>query len=243
MTQIVLLPGWSTPAAIFKPLEHALESDYQVSIAPLPQLGADSIKHPRDYTLENILPLLLAQIPPKSIIFGWSLGGMLALELAHHYSNHLSKIITCSTNLKFVQDANWSCAMLAQDFSAFTQLLSTDQEKCIDRFIGLMCRGSGQFKQHKRELKGLYAQNSLCADTLAASLQLLSSLDLRSVWPPKVAGLHMYGQQDAVVPVKLTNHLSAADKQQISILENSCHIPFVDQLEQVVRSIKNFAAG
>ena len=71
--RLVLLPGWSYPAAMLRPLANALHGDaLRVELAELPAL-----ENPQQWLDE-----LDARLPADCWLGGWSLGGMLAAELA-----------------------------------------------------------------------------------------------------------------------------------------------------------------
>jgi len=75
--RLILLPGWGLGVSPLEPLAaalHGLNEHLQVQIEPLPALEASE--------LGEWLDELDATLPDNAWLGGWSLGGMLASELA-----------------------------------------------------------------------------------------------------------------------------------------------------------------
>ena len=84
--------------------------------------------------MDELLAALQQKIPVNSTVFGWSLGGMLALKIAQHHPHKVARIITYATNLSFVQTRDYKYAMPATTFSNFNKLLQKDVSKCLQQF-------------------------------------------------------------------------------------------------------------
>jgi len=75
--KLILLPGWglgSLPLEVLAEALRRLDEHLQVEIEPLPELDSGDS---REWLLE-----LDERLPPYTWLGGWSLGGMLASELA-----------------------------------------------------------------------------------------------------------------------------------------------------------------
>ncbi|MFC6443866.1 alpha/beta fold hydrolase [Paenalcaligenes hermetiae] len=83
MTPIYLLNGWGMNQHVLTPLQQALELPEQQLLCMRDYIAKD---------LAHSLQHLRARIPPQSIVIGWSLGVMLALQLA--LSHPLRAVIT-----------------------------------------------------------------------------------------------------------------------------------------------------
>ncbi|HAA19344.1 MAG TPA: alpha/beta hydrolase [Cytophagales bacterium] len=112
MTNLLLLHGALGSAALFDPLASKLESDYtvhRINFAghggePFPE-GGYSMPH----FGQNVLAYLDAQQINQINIFGYSMGGYVALWLAHNHPDRIGKIFTLAT--KFA----WSPESAAQE--------------------------------------------------------------------------------------------------------------------------------
>ena len=109
---LVLIHGWGCDQTSWQPLIPELEKMFTLIAIDLPGFGNAPMIG--DYSLENILSMLIDQIPDGSWVMGWSLGGMLGMQLAHYYPQKISGVITLASNAKFVADADYSDAMPLQ---------------------------------------------------------------------------------------------------------------------------------
>ncbi len=89
--QLVLLPGWAFGPAALQPLCQALSEqspDLEVVVEPLPEL-ADA-----DAWLDE----LDRRLPRNTWLAGWSLGGMLATQLAARRGDACRGLLTIASN-------------------------------------------------------------------------------------------------------------------------------------------------
>src|SRR5690606_33308644 len=92
MTNITLLPGWALDAECLQPLADALQQrlpGVAVATQPLPAIQLSS--------LETDLSTLAQQIRP-GVLVGWSLGGMLAVQLHRRFPEHFPRVVSLASN-------------------------------------------------------------------------------------------------------------------------------------------------
>ncbi|MDO8698544.1 MAG: alpha/beta fold hydrolase, partial [Pseudomonas sp.] len=112
--RLILLPGWGLGSAPLEPLAGALQGlqpSLRVQIEPLPALGSAD--------LNEWLDELDANLPENTWLGGWSLGGMLATELAARRGERCCGLITLASNACFVARSDWPQAMPEAVFAAF----------------------------------------------------------------------------------------------------------------------------
>src|SRR5690606_31937796 len=109
MINFILLHGWGCDSRTWQPLLPALEKTARVTALDLPGFGNAKTSTP--FLLPDILADLAAKIPEGSVVMGWSLGGMLGVQLAAKYPHKVRALITLAANAKFVASDNYACAM------------------------------------------------------------------------------------------------------------------------------------
>lgn len=201
-TPIVLLHGWGSDSRIWQPLLPFLQQWGSVFTIDL------------DYQLGNIDTLCAAvasqinELPQSPLLFGWSLGGMVATRLASQMP--LAGLITLATNLRFVASPNWPDAMPEDIFQGFLQSFEASPAHALKRFSLLQSQGDVAAKQQVQWLNTL-ADPQADPSTLLAGLKLLAEFDntdlLAAIACPS---LHLLGEKDALVPASIEPQLSAA---------------------------------
>jgi len=125
MSDITLLPGWSLAAEAMQPLADELAlPEWRVHTSGLPALQMS--------TLETDLADLADTLKP-GVLVGWSLGGMLAVQLQRRFPERFSRVITIASNACFVARKDWPSAMPADTFRAFLNDFRLQPEKTLMR--------------------------------------------------------------------------------------------------------------
>lgn len=193
--RLVLLPGWSYPAAVLQPLAQALHgAALRVELAELPVLDDP----------QGWLDELDARLPGDCWLGGWSLGGMLATALAARRAKACRGLITLASNACFVQRDDWPAAMPAAQFADFREGLVAAPAATLKRFDLLAVRDADAPRALVRRL----AVRAEAPAGLLAGLDCLASLDLRPAlgeW--RGPRLHLFGDRDALVPVQAAQAL------------------------------------
>lgn len=192
--RLILLPGWGLGTAPLTALADALrelDSSLQVEVAALPSLATPN--------LAAWLSELDERLPQDTWLGGWSLGGMLATELAARRGVRCRGLLTLASNPRFVVEPGWPCAMPAATFSAFQQGCASDMAGTLKRFALLCSQGGGDPRGLSRQLS--VAAPEQAAELLLAGLEVLAALDTRAALAT-VAGpqLHLFAAGDALVP-------------------------------------------
>ncbi|MFN3579431.1 MAG: alpha/beta fold hydrolase [Pseudomonas sp.] len=232
MPDITLLPGWALAPESMEPLRLALLetlSDARVSTHALPPLQLSS--------LETDLTDLAASLKP-GVLVGWSLGGMLAVQLLRRFPERFSAVVTLASNACFVTRPNWPRAMPAEDFKAFYADARANPEKMLKRFALLVTQGSQQARKMARELQWDAADPEQRLHALA----LLAILDNRiPLSRPDGPVLHCLGGQDALVPAQVAADLmSLSGSARVRVLPQASHALPLEQPLWVAEQIAEF---
>ena len=189
---LILLPGWGLGSAPLEPLRDALherEPHLNVLIEPLPSLddAADWLDELDD------------NLPRDSWLAGWSLGGMLAGELAARRGDDCRGLLTLASNPCFRVREDWPNAMPAKPSRTSSRLSCSNRTLTRKRFTLLVSQGARDPRTLARQLRVALPAGR---EALVAGLQLLGQLDTRAALENfRGPQLHLFAEADALVPL------------------------------------------
>jgi malonyl-CoA O-methyltransferase len=251
---LVLVHGWGCDSRIWDSLIPSLSKHFHVMTIDLPGFGQSpdiaGFDSRQAVSLNSYLDALLAVLPARSTLVGWSLGGMLATQLAGRNPERFNGLITLASNASFVQKDDWPWAMNKQTFDGFYQLFQQQPALCLKRFYGLQCQGDRDERSLLKALKGAVGdsfENCVSVDPHTSwlrGLQLLAHIDNRQVIASlEIPGLHLYGGEDHLVPAASAGPLRELNPlQQSCILEQQAHIPQLSCPDELLKRLLGFLA-
>lgn len=230
---IVWLHGWGMSSAIWeavpafsRPGSIALDLPGHGVRDWDPSLGADLGRWADD---------LLSRAPPRAIWVGWSLGGLLAMEVARRAPDRVAGLLLLAATPYFVAQGDGECGMRSEVMGQFEQGLQQDLALTRQRFLALQVVGAEDARRLRGVLADLAGQVGADPEALAAGLALLRDSDLRQ----GLAGLRapvrvVLGGQDRIVPpcvADVYRHL--LPDAPVEILPGAGHAPFLHVPERV----------
>lgn len=233
--RLILLPGWGLGSAPLEPLAAALQGldeRLRVEIEPLPAPGSAD---PEDWLDE-----LDSNLPENCWLGGWSLGGMLAAELAARRGERCCGLLTLASNACFVARPDWPAAMPRATFAAFQADCASNADTCLKRFSLLCTQGAAD----ARALARLLAAGApmITPSALAQGLELLAALDTRAALQAfRGPQLHLFAGADALVPAEAAGQLLALlPDVEIGLIEQASHAFVVERPHEVAAAIQAF---
>lgn len=239
---LVFLHGWGMNSGAFSSFIPYLENDWRVTVIDLPGFGNSREHLPHPYNVETLAAALAHCLPEKCVIAGWSLGGMVAQQLALTLPDSVSAIITIASTPRFIGGAGWpgiEPGLLAQ----FEDQLETDYRKTLDRFLAIQAMGSDTARQDIKAIKKqITAHPDPAPHALKEGLKLLSTEDLRSrigrIIQPT---LRLYGRLDSLVPTSGIDMICNLHPQSDTVvLPHAAHAPFISHPQQTADVITQF---
>ena len=224
---LVLFHGWGFDGQIWQPVLPLLTIDFNVYCVDLPGFGQSEWMEWTDF--KNVLHHLL---PPRYILLGWSMGGMLAVRLACEHPEKISHLINVASSPRFIAEEGWP-GINQNVFDTFYERLQNNPTAVMDEFIRLQCRGTSHqlFTRALPSLKGL-----------TEGLHVLQHWDLRpEMYKLSVPALYLFGYLDAIVPKSTAAAMTSAyPKIACQIFSKAAHALFLSHSELWYEKIKTF---
>jgi pimeloyl-[acyl-carrier protein] methyl ester esterase len=241
---LVLLHGWALHGGMWGPWLGGLAQVARLHVLDLPGHGRSGWPAGvRD--LAGLARAVFPAVPRGAAVLGWSLGGMVALELARRHPRHLRALVLVATTPKFLAAPDWEHGMQPVVLEEFTHGLAADYRRTVQNFLSLQTRGDERALETLRLLRShlaAHGEPDPCA--LAAGLAVLRDTDLRDALPRIVLpSLVIAGQHDRLTPPEAGRALATAlPAARLRLVARSGHAPFLSHPEEVLAEVRGFLA-
>ncbi|WJV54234.1 pimeloyl-ACP methyl ester esterase BioH [Prodigiosinella aquatilis] len=238
--ELVLLHGWGLNAQVWNGIVTRLSPHFRLHQVDLPGYGQSQGYGPMP--LAEMAAHVLAQAPQRAVWLGWSLGGLVASQIALMAPERVSALITLASSPCFSAGTDWP-GIKPEVLAGFQQQLSDDFQHTIERFLALQTLGTDSAKQDARLLKSVVTgQPAPSAEVLIGGLEMLRHVDLRQ---PLAAlqrpFLRVYGGLDGLVPRKVAGLLDAQLPQSTSVvIPKAAHAPFISHPDIFIEQLLSF---
>jgi len=224
---LVLLHGWGLNAQVWDCITPELSAHFTLHLVDLPGFGRS-----RDLgamSLAEMAERIQTHAPEKAIWLGWSLGGLVASQVALTSPQRVQALVTVASSPCFCADSDWP-GIKPEVLSGFQQQLSEDFQRTVERFLALQTMGTESARQDARRLKSaVLALPMPEVEVLNGGLDILKESDLREPLAGlTVPFLRIYGYLDGLVPRKVIPRLDAAWPASESLtIQKAAHAPFI----------------
>ena len=239
---LVLLHGWALHGGMWGPWLDELAPHARLHLLDLPGHGHS----PWTGTPQGLSDLARAvrpHVPRGATLLGWSLGGMIALEVARQDPGLLRALVLIATTPKFVASDDWEHGMQPAVLDGFASGLASDHRGTVQNFLALQTRGDERSLETLRLLRrNLEAHGPPDRRALEAGLEILRTTDLRDALPGiALPTLVIAGDHDRLTPAGAGRALAASLPQaRYCEIPRSGHAPFLSHGPEVLREIQGF---
>lgn len=241
---IILLHGWGMHGAIWGEFNSHLSKNFRTHALDLPGFGF-SRDMSGDFDLESLSTVVenyVLALNKPVIILGWSLGGLITLNILKRKNVDIAKVIFIASTPCFTKKKDWPEAMEQSVFDTFEKDLGTDYKKTLQRFLSLQTRGIDIDRESLRNLKrNLDSRGEPDLHALKNGLKILSETDLRSDLSYTIPAMVILGEKDTLVSVSVENEFAKQfSNSEIIIIDKTAHAPFISHPDVCAINIKNF---
>jgi len=238
---LVLLHGWAMNSAVWERVVKRLSASYRLFLVDLPGMGQSRAVYP--YHLHSLAEAVAEEIPGVSTILGWSLGGLVAQQIALNQPDRVEKLILVGTNPCFVSKPDWPNGIAARHFEQFNQRFEQDFNATLLNFLTLQCMHAKDARATVRQLRTAFAAKPTpTQDNLNQALDILLQTDLREevgrIFQPT---LLIHGDRDTLAPVAAAHWLAMhLQRAQLRVIAGAAHAPFLSHADAFCESVEAF---
>jgi pimeloyl-[acyl-carrier protein] methyl ester esterase len=224
---LVFFHGWGFDSQIWQSLVPYFIEYCEIILVDLPGFGLSPMQDWCAFKKN-----LLAILPPKFILSGWSMGGLFATRLAVEEQDRIIKLINITSSPRFISDFEWP-GVSKEVFVTFYQNLVQDVNKTLQDFINL---------QLNKKTFQLPSGSLPSKEGLEAGLEILDDWDLRGrLTELKIPTCFMFGRLDPITPVKTMYFMQSIYPDFKYVLFNkAAHMPFLSHTELFVNEFSEF---
>jgi pimeloyl-[acyl-carrier protein] methyl ester esterase len=245
VVDLVLLHGWGMSSLVWDEIMPELLENFRVTVIDLPGFGRSPIPG-GEYDLDYLSKHVLNVAPKEAVWMGWSLGAMVAMNIAVHHPDRVKALVSVTGTPSFIARDDWPYGMPAAEMQAFSQLLHEDADGSLIRFLALQAKGSQSQREDIRKLKEMVYFHGLPApQALREGMNILCSADIRVLLPDmRCPSLHVFGKNDHIVPAGTAEGIKELlPDAAVCIMDGMSHIPFISDSEVFLKVIQSFLLG
>lgn len=238
---LTFIPGWGSKASVWAPLIDHLRAGHTVRLLDLPGLG--DMPAASDATLTCWADALASRFDGPAVLCGWSLGAMLALQLAVRHPPLVAALILIAPTPRFVAGADWSHGLGQSTVDQFRRGFENDPAATLRRFAALQVMGDAHRRTVGRELEATRMTHTRDSNNaLADGLRVLADSDLRAdVIALDVPLRLLHGDNDALMPVGAAEWLADnVPGARLSVFKGCGHAPLLSRPLECASLIESF---
>lgn len=206
---LIVIAGWGYPASALAELCQALAPDirtvpvstHDLGLVKPGESGAD-VSAPMSAYAAALEALIRKQVGKVSVV-GWSMGGLVALEVAALYPELIDRLALIASTPKFCAGKDFACGVPVANVRAMRLGLNRDPDATLAGFYRLAT------EPFTRPAAAIPDQVSGWQDELTAGLDFLARTDLRSCLEQvRAPTLVLHGREDRVIPWQAADYLN-----------------------------------
>ena len=240
--ELVMLHGWGMHSGVWSEFAQRLAQHQRVTLIDLPGYGR-STTFPTPYSLALVAQAVLEHTPPHAHWLGWSLGGLIAQQVAHHAPERVVKLVLLASSPQFLRSAAWPHAMDPAVLAQFATELQRDYRATVLRFLALEVQGSAAARDELRALRErVFAHGEPQSAALTGGLNILRDSNLRAQFRALLQPVMvLLGANDRLVPAAAAHDMVRLLPHTVPhVISGAGHAPFLSQPDLCAQRVTEF---
>ena len=243
---ICFLHGWALNGSVWDPVVQQLKQHNRITTVDLPGHGKSPPPSSGEYTVDSLSESVHKHLTTDTILVGWSLGGLIAINIAARYPELVRKLILIASSPQFANTDSWEHGVKKSIIDGFASDLIQNYRETIHRFLAIQTFGSEQAKPVIRELKAkVFAHGEPHLDSLSKGLKILKNSNLSDVARLiQCPTLIVLGEKDTLIPKSSGNETrNIIANSQLEIIKGAGHAPFISHPDEFLKTITAFISA
>lgn len=237
--KVYLIHGWAANRHVFDDWRGRLPAEWHIEAVDLPGHGGAPFDAPFD--LSRAANALAAKISTPAHLFGWSLGGLLALITAARHPEKVRSLCLTASFAKFLAAPDYPEGLAQPALAKMVGLFQADYAKYMKQFLQLQLLNAPDAAEIVARVLPDVAKLGAPA-ALQSALEAAEAADAR----PLLAQIHcpvllVYGGKDAITPPRMGEYLHRyLPHSRLLILDKAAHAPFLSHADEFAAHYRRF---
>lgn len=241
---LALIHGWGIGSGVWNPVVDLLATHCRVHVIDLPGYGeSKSLGAGKHDSLTYLADAVMAQLPDRVTLAGWSLGGLVALAAVAKHSKRVGNLALISATPSFIERPDWPHGLAPHLLDVFESALKITPGILLKRFNAQINQGDVDAKTLTKLTEKLTLNDHPEVDALKGGLSLLRNIDLRAILPKVMhRSLLIHGENDPLMKLSGAEATRALfPKARLEVFKGAAHIPFLSQPKLFADTLARFA--
>lgn len=224
---LIMIPGWGMKSFVWKRINEFLSKDFELIF-----IEWDNV-HSLDEFKQRVIRIIEQKQLTSFSLLGWSLGALVAQEIAIDNLWNINSIILIGGTSCFVQhkgdeyNIGWNKRIVER--MKFQILNKNFQETLVNFSKAMFSKSEKQIGYDKELLQSIEDTiEDQQKESLVLGLDYLIEKDLRNkIIDINIPLLMIHGEEDSICPLATASYIkNAVSSSKIEIIKNGGHIPF-----------------
>ena len=224
---IVMLHGWAMNLKIFEPFVELFNiKKYKFILIDLPDMNDVMI-------WEEVIEEIDGSLKKISIkefdLFGWSLGGQIAIDIYLKNKTLVNQLYLVATTPQFVNSEQWKLGLEKNIFENFSTGILSDSKKTLNKFFNLQLIGQENKKDLLNFLDSNVSKEKINISSLHNYLKHMETKNYNNALEHISCQVNLIsGKKDKIVPIESQYELLKLIKNKRHLfIDEASHIPFL----------------